>query len=182
MDEIDRLLTMIENRTRRRILESLMTAPSYPLQLSKELGVSQQAVMKNLTLMERNGLVSSYRESSTMGPERIIYVPNREFTLVVDMHGNMFSAKVLAYGDPEEEYSGIDDAVERIDAIDRELLRLDEERKRLETLREGIVSETLDSLPKEMGNDEKEAIERRLRNTTGRADPSEEKKTITMEV
>ena len=52
MDDIDRLLTIIENRTRRRILEMITEAPSYPLQISKELGVSQQAIMKNLALME----------------------------------------------------------------------------------------------------------------------------------
>lgn len=182
MDEIDRLLTIIENRTRRRILESLMTAPSYPLQLSKELGVSQQAVMKNLTLMERSGLVSSYRESSSMGPERIVYVPNREFTLVIDMHGSMFSTKILAYKDSKDIYAGIDDAMERITAIDRELARLEEERRKLETLRNSIVSEALESLPEEMGNDDKEAIEKKLKSTTGRADPSEKSKTITMEV
>ena len=52
MDDIDILLSMVENPTRRRILESLVREPSYPLRLSKELGVSQQAVMKNLALME----------------------------------------------------------------------------------------------------------------------------------
>ncbi len=61
--DIDDLLAMVENPTRRRILELLTSGPSYPLQLSKELGVSQQAVMKNLVLMERNGMVVSYRES-----------------------------------------------------------------------------------------------------------------------
>lgn len=182
MDEIDRLLTIVENRTRRKILESLMTAPSYPLQLSKELGVSQQAVMKNLTLMERDGLVSSYRESSSMGPERIVYVPNREFTLVIDMHGSMFSTKILAYKDSKDIYAGIDDAVERITAINRELTRLEEEKRKLETLRDSIVSETLDSLPEELGNDDKKAIEKKLKSTTGRADPSEKNETSTMEV
>ena len=42
------ILNMISNPTRRRILESLTKEPSYPLQLSKEIGVSQQAIMKNL--------------------------------------------------------------------------------------------------------------------------------------
>ena len=39
MDDIDILLSMVENPTRRRILESLVREPSYPLRLSKELGV-----------------------------------------------------------------------------------------------------------------------------------------------
>ena len=57
MDDIDMLLSMVENPTRRRILEAIVREPHYPLQLSKELGISQQAVMKNLSLMEQNGLV-----------------------------------------------------------------------------------------------------------------------------
>ena len=60
MTDLDDLLSMVENPTRRRILEALVAEPRYPLQLSKELGVSQQAVMKNLTLLERHGLVMSH--------------------------------------------------------------------------------------------------------------------------
>ena len=72
MNDIDVLLTMIENPTRRRILESLVKEPHYPLQLSKELGISQQAVMKNLNVLEKNGFVISYQESSSMGPMRTV--------------------------------------------------------------------------------------------------------------
>ena len=181
MDEIDQLLTMIENRTRRKILRTLMTAPSYPLQLSKELGISQQAVMKNLALMERNGLVSSCRESSSMGPERIVYVPNREFTLVVDMHGSMFSTKVLTYKGTGNVHEEIDDAMERIAEIDRGLARLEEEKRKLEKMREKLVSDVLDSLPKDMETHERKAIEEKISNTTERAESPEEEK-ITMEV
>ena len=57
------ILNMISNPTRRRILESLTKEPSYPLQLSKEIGVSQQAIMKNLDLLERNGMVIGHQVS-----------------------------------------------------------------------------------------------------------------------
>ena len=61
MMDLDVLLSMIKNPTRRKILESLVKMPRYPLQLSKELGISQQAVMKNLSVLEKNGMVVSYR-------------------------------------------------------------------------------------------------------------------------
>ena len=57
MMDLDILLSMVENPTRRKILESLVKEPHYPLQLSKELGISQQAVMKNLNMLEKNGMV-----------------------------------------------------------------------------------------------------------------------------
>jgi predicted transcriptional regulator len=136
--DIDDLLAMVENPTRRRILELLTSGPSYPLQLSKELGVSQQAVMKNLVLMERNGMVVSYRESSSMGPDRTVYVPSTEFTLVVDMHGSMFSVRLLpAYEDDgEDEPSETEAAMERIEAIDEEIREL--ERRRSELISERV--------------------------------------------
>ena len=129
--EIDDLLAIVENPTRRRILEMLADTPSYALRLSKELGISQQAVMKNLALMERNGMVTCYRESSSMGPDRTIYAPNAEFTLVVDMHGNVFSVRLM----PEPgEPSGTEEAISRLKWIERELEEL--ERKRDGLLRE----------------------------------------------
>ena len=68
MDELDILLSLVENPTRRRILERIVREPSYPLQLSKELGVSTQAVMKNLTLMEHHGMSNGPRSGATWGP------------------------------------------------------------------------------------------------------------------
>ena len=70
MMDLDILLSMVENPTRRKILESLVKEPHYPLQLSKELGISQQAVMKNLNMLEKNGMVVSYQVSSSIGPMR----------------------------------------------------------------------------------------------------------------
>ena len=141
MDELDVLLSIVENPTRRRILESLVREPSYPLRLSKELGISQQAVMKNLSLMESNGLVESCRVDSDMGPMRILYTPSSEFTLVVEMHSSMFSAKVIgppgdAHGkvgdmDPGEASRRIGEIDERIEALDRERAGLVSERNAL---------------------------------------------------
>ena len=48
MVDFDEALHVLENRTRRKILEMLVREPHYPLQLSKHLDVSQQAVMKHL--------------------------------------------------------------------------------------------------------------------------------------
>ena len=98
MTDIDELLSIIENPTRRRILEYLTREPSYPLQLSKELGVSQQAIMKNLALMEQTGMLMSHPEESSMGPTRTVYAPSRQFTLMIDLHGNMFTTRLISTG------------------------------------------------------------------------------------
>ncbi len=146
MIDLDVLLSMVENPTRRKILGSLVKMPRYPLQLSKELGISQQAVMKNLSVLEKNGMVVSYRESSSMGPDRIVYEPSSEFTLIIDMRNGMFSARMI---EPEE---GKKDAVdldnlrnmrEKIDSIDTKLSHLEKEYSELIRERESILSSVI---------------------------------------
>ena len=58
MDEndLDMLLAAIGNPTRRRILRKLVKETHYPLQLSKELSVSQQSIMKHLKVLEESDL------------------------------------------------------------------------------------------------------------------------------
>ena len=156
MDDIDILLSMVENPTRRRILESLVREPSYPLRLSKELGVSQQAVMKNLALMEQNGLVVSSRMDSSMGPMRIVYSPNTEFTLVVEMHRSMFSAKVIGPSGEiglDDEGMTAEEASRRIDEIDGRIKELDEERAALVSERNSIMAVIGDSGAEELATD-----------------------------
>ena len=150
MMDLDILLSMVENPTRRKILESLVREPNYPLQLSKELGISQQAVMKNLNMLEKNGMVVSYQKSSSIGPMRTVYEPNSEFTLVIDMRNGMFSARMM---EPEEEedvgeieMETLNDTRETISEIDRKIEALDRERSKLIRERERIIGTALSDL------------------------------------
>ena len=102
MADMDTILSIVENPTRRKILQAVVREPHYPLQLSKELGISQQAVVKNLNLMEKEGLVESYRESSDKGPDRIFYRPSSEFTITIDMRNNMFEVRMVPTGEPKK--------------------------------------------------------------------------------
>lgn len=135
MDELDALLSLVENPTRRQILERLVREPSYPLQLSRELGVSTQAVLKNLTLMEQSGLVHRTDVKSDMGPNRAVYTPSTEFTLIVDMRTDEFSAKLFR---PDPDASG-DELEERLKEIERRIEELDRERSRLENIRSALL-------------------------------------------
>ena len=150
--DLDVLLSMVENPTRRKILESLVKEPHYPLQLSKELGISQQAVMKNLNMLEKNGMVVSYQVSSSIGPMRTVYEPNSEFTLVIDMRNGMFSARMIEPSEDEKE--GFDDVKmeslkktrQTISEIDAKIEELDKERSKLIREREQVMASALSSL------------------------------------
>lgn len=145
MMDLDVLLSMIENPTRRKILESLVKMPRYPLQLSKELGISQQAVMKNLSVLEKNGMVVSYRESSSIGPERTVYEPNSEFTLIVDMRSGMFSARMV---EPKGERKDVDvdnlkEMRSKVIDIDNELEQLEKRYSELMREKESIITSVI---------------------------------------
>ena len=143
MTDIDELLSIIENPTRRRILEYLTREPSYPLQLSKELGISQQAVMKNLALMEQTGMLMSHPEESSMGPTRTVYAPSRQFTLMIDLHGNMFTTRLISTGIVDSGQSGSVDteaAIERLKQLDSKIEELDKERASLLDERDSVMN------------------------------------------
>lgn len=149
MSEMDSILTIVENPTRRRILQALVREPHYPLQLSHELGVSQQAIMKNLVLMQKMGLLESYHESSNMGPDRIFYRPTSEFSIVIDLRGNMFDVKMTTSGPaqlpeaPPERYredaENLEDTRMRIASIDRQLTEFEKKRQELIRARGALI-------------------------------------------
>ena len=134
--DIDMILNMVSNPTRRRILETLTKGPSYPLQLSREIGVSQQAIMKNLDLLERNGMVISHQVSSTMGPSRAVYEPTTEFTVVIDMRKCMFSAGVKEESTEEEEIP----ETGTLEELRSQIARMDEEIEELERRRSSLIN------------------------------------------
>lgn len=156
MDDLDRILSVVVNPTRRRILQAIVREPHYPLQLSKELGISQQSVVKNLDVMERNGMVVHYRQSSNVGPDRILYRPSSEFTILIDLRNGMFETHMVSpetkNEDKEKEDTKIEETKEfqetrnRISDIDRQLKELNEVRSQMIGERNRLIRSFLDSI------------------------------------
>jgi predicted transcriptional regulator len=92
-NELDELLMLLSNPTRRRILAKLVQEKHYPLQLSKELRVSQQAVTKHLHVLEEHGVVESVTTPSDEGPPRKLYRTTKHFTISISMDPKMFDAR-----------------------------------------------------------------------------------------
>ena len=143
------LLSVIENPTRRRILEALVREPHYPLQLSKELGLSQQGIMKHLRMLEELDLVRSFLEDSDQGgPSRRRYFPTTGFTMVVDIGPGLFNTEVASRpfenrGAEKQERDGrrLLDLRKDLGEIDQELVRLKERRAELIAEKERILEE-----------------------------------------
>ena len=93
--ELDSILLTVENPVRRKIIKRLSQEPTYQLQMSKELGFSQQLVAKHLDAMEETGIVSSLMESSPRGPMRKEYLLNKSVSVTIDFAPNLFRARML---------------------------------------------------------------------------------------
>ena len=151
LNDLDMLLSVIENPTRRRILEAIVREPHYPLQLSRELGMSQQAIMKHLKVLEDYALVRSFPEQSDQGgPSRKIYVPTTKFTIIVDFGPGLFDTTFVKlameamqwprlsnrqYEGPEE----LPDIGEKVLVIREHLAKIDHELEALQRKREKLI-------------------------------------------
>lgn len=118
-DVVDEILLAIGNPVRRRILEKISEQGLYPLQLSRELNVSQQAVMKHLEMLERVNLVRSMRQKSPLGPSRKCYATKTSLSLTIDMAESLFSVRTrrISLADTWEEAIQLRRRVERARGI-----------------------------------------------------------------
>jgi ArsR family transcriptional regulator len=149
LPDLDMLLSVIENPTRRRILMALVREPHYPLQLSKELGMSQQAVMKHLKLLEELNLVRCYPEHSDQGgPTRKRYVPTTKFTIIVDFGPGLFDAELVkvAIRDVEREEESAEEGAnelveigEKVNGLREIVAGVDSELEEIQSRRDGLI-------------------------------------------
>jgi len=98
--ELDAVLRVLSSPTRREILSRLVTETHYPLQLSRELGVSQQAIMKHMKVLEEAGLVRGVAEPSDQGgPPRTAFKLTSSLTIAIDLGPSLFSAQMEVHED-----------------------------------------------------------------------------------
>jgi predicted transcriptional regulator len=155
--ELDSVLGTVENPIRRKIIARLTQEPNYQLQLSKDLGISQQLVAKHLVNMEESGLVGTVLEDSPRGPQRKEYLLKKSLSVTIDLAPNLFRARVFSFGAvPGMEHSEAGQVVAKVN----EVMRYPDETSRIRPLAE-IVHE-VDRKLKQM--EEQRAVLLYLRN------------------
>ena len=93
-DEIEGLFEAFENSTRREILRRLIHDDTYAFEMSRLIGVSQQAINKQLEMLLKANLISVVGIiPSSSGASRKIYRPTGFSTMVVDYSRNFFEVK-----------------------------------------------------------------------------------------
>jgi predicted transcriptional regulator len=73
MKSMDKVLQIVGNETRRRILTLLSEEPHYISQIAKKLDVTQPAILKHLSLLQKAGLIESFWRKSPLGAARKYY-------------------------------------------------------------------------------------------------------------
>jgi len=155
--EFDEMIQLLQNETRRRILELLSKEENYPLAISRYLDTSQQSISKHLDRLEDEGLVISKRcKSEKGGPPTKKYSLNREFSLRIDLGPQLFDTEIEDLRDEEiEDYEKIEEKVREgiieggyleghrkiIQNIERKIRKLEKERKYLLKLKEKALAE-----------------------------------------
>jgi ArsR family transcriptional regulator len=92
---IETILDVLGNETRRKILRVLADEPHYLLQLADELNVSQQAILKHLSILEKHGIISSFKaESDFAAPPRKYYELSKSLCLIVGVSKNLVDFEI----------------------------------------------------------------------------------------
>jgi ArsR family transcriptional regulator len=89
-----KLLDILGNETRRRILILLTRRPYYVSELSQELGVGQKAVLEHLRILKGAGLIEERTEKIPRGRPRKYYTIKRGFRMEVMLTPYIFGTEL----------------------------------------------------------------------------------------
>jgi predicted transcriptional regulator len=118
--QINSILKIVENPIRRKIIKRLSQEPSYPLELSKEIGEAQQLVTTHLDVLEKGGVVGSSMETSPSGPNRRIYYLKQSATIGLSFGPNLFTEQFLNFNIlPTDISDQATDFIKRISEIEK---------------------------------------------------------------
>ncbi len=150
-DELWEILMALENNTRREMLKTLANDDSYALELSKLIGVSQQAINKQLDLLEKLGLISSAgMKISTIGPPRKVYKSSGFSTIIIDYSKNFMNIKKMDINyDNEYSISGNNsELLDELETTNRSIDEIDRKRSELIKTKDEIIEKLKNNLSK----------------------------------
>ncbi|WP_297521356.1 ArsR family transcriptional regulator [Thermococcus sp.] len=118
-----KLLDILGNETRRRILILLTKRPYFVSELSQELGVGQKAVLEHLRILEGAGLIEGRIEKIPRGRPRKYYAIKRGFRMEVLLTPYAFGTEMYEPRKPRhtEEYSRARDLIKSTEPVEEKI-------------------------------------------------------------
>ena len=122
-EDMGKLLDILGNETRRRILILLTKRPYFVSELSQELGVGQKAVLEHLRILEGAGLIEGRIEKIPRGRPRKYYTIKRGFRMEVLLTPYAFGTEMYEPKRPRqtEEYSRARDLIKSTEPVEEKV-------------------------------------------------------------
>ncbi len=140
-EQIEALIYALENATRREILRELTSDSSYAMELSRLVGVSQQAINKHLFLLERANLIRLVEDVENS--RKKLYMPTGFSSLIIDYSKNFFSVvKKEIFPDDTEDLTEIPEGelFEQLKHVNSEIEEITERRVSLLSRKDSILA------------------------------------------
>ncbi|WP_010478790.1 ArsR/SmtB family transcription factor [Thermococcus zilligii] len=172
--DMGKLLDILGNETRRRILLMLTRRPYFVSELSQELGIGQKAVLEHLRILKSAGLIEERVEKIPRGRPRKYYTIKRGFRLEVLLTPYTFGTEIYEPTKPgtREVYSmtkalikahkpveeKIEELVDFLGEIEVRLNELLEARRELEEVRL-LVETYIENLLRRVAQEDEKLVE-----------------------
>jgi len=135
--DIEKILDILGNKTRRKILAKLSEEANYVFQLSEDMKIRHQAIRKHLDLLKKLKIIKSYEGASTVGgPPRKYFKITKSFSILADITPDSFETKIGSVDPAHEKISDLNMALENLNA---EIEELEKKRQYLVELRQQIL-------------------------------------------
>ena len=190
--DFEKVVDVIGNPVRRRIIQKLSEGPDYTLRLSNELNIHQQLASKHLRVIKKAELVDVVRQPSEKGADKNMFSLNKFYSLQIDFSHNLYNQRLISFNNPqlwttadnymdklEDEVQGLTDEECGVDTInplanivqniDDELESLEKRRARLLYIRNLAMNASVTAL-EELDRKKRQIIHYVLNQGTARID------------
>jgi ArsR family transcriptional regulator len=140
--DIEKILDILGNKTRRKILAALSEEAGYVFQLSEDINIRHQAIRKHLDQLKELKIIKSFEGASTVGgPPRKYFKITRSFSIMADITPDSFETKILSFERQSPEQGEYAKLTEKIATIFNTVYSLDEKISDLNMALEDLNSE-----------------------------------------
>jgi predicted transcriptional regulator len=98
--DFEKVVEVLGNPVRRRLIEKLSEAPDYTLRLSNELNIHQQSAAKHMKVLKNAELVDVIRQKSKKGADKNVFSLNKFYSLQIDFSPNLYNQRLISFNNP----------------------------------------------------------------------------------
>ncbi|MFA9495203.1 MAG: helix-turn-helix domain-containing protein [Candidatus Bathyarchaeota archaeon] len=98
--DFEKVVEVLGNPVRRRLIEKLSEAPDYTLRLSNELNIHQQLAAKHMKVLKNAELVDVIKQKSKKGADKNVFSLNKFYSLQIDFSPNLYNQRLISFNNP----------------------------------------------------------------------------------